>query len=445
MKKSLLLSAMLSVAATSVFAIPNPIPSANDLPEFNQFDTPITVPSYADRVIYKYNPPTPGTLTAYVKGGDASLFVSATYYAEDYTVLGGNYGNGPVETPLTGYNYGYSYKMTPDKQYYIALPAESYNTASTVYFTWEEIETAPTALTSVSPAPSATESFDYISVNDIVIKASEGVSSAGNVSISYNGKSVDIPGSALVGPPNDLYLSIPIAKIGGTNYAKMAADDGATSFAITINKLYSNGVPVTINNTKNENVKVEDGVVTMTYAVSKAANYMPEQSTWPSTFYSYWQQGDADGIATLVFDEPIMSVDRVTVAMATVVPNSEGGSETQITTYSIENVMADGNKLLIDFTGVEYQGNTKQVTVIVETVKGQNGLPAYMGENGVSLFQYISYSAQAAPENPSSVSSLGAEPVNAPVYNLNGQKAGDSLKGLAPGIYIVNGKKVIVK
>lgn len=36
----------------------------------------------------------------------------------------------------------------------------------------------------------------------------------------------------------------------------------------------------------------------------------------------------------------------------------------------------------------------------------------------------------------------GDQPIR--VYNLNGQYFGDSLKGLIKGVYVVNGKKVIV-
>ena len=34
---------------------------------------------------------------------------------------------------------------------------------------------------------------------------------------------------------------------------------------------------------------------------------------------------------------------------------------------------------------------------------------------------------------------------NGAVYNLNGQKVADSLQGLKPGLYIVDGVKVVVK
>ena len=35
--------------------------------------------------------------------------------------------------------------------------------------------------------------------------------------------------------------------------------------------------------------------------------------------------------------------------------------------------------------------------------------------------------------------------VNAPVYNLNGQYVANGRKGLASGVYIQNGKKIVVK
>lgn len=48
-------------------------------------------------------------------------------------------------------------------------------------------------------------------------------------------------------------------------------------------------------------------------------------------------------------------------------------------------------------------------------------------------------------DNPSGVSSLEAEAAQNGVYNLNGVKVGNSLNGLTPGLYIINGQKVILK
>jgi len=40
---------------------------------------------------------------------------------------------------------------------------------------------------------------------------------------------------------------------------------------------------------------------------------------------------------------------------------------------------------------------------------------------------------------------VAGEIMNGKVYNLNGQYMGESLNGLRKGVYIVNGKKIIIK
>lgn len=43
------------------------------------------------------------------------------------------------------------------------------------------------------------------------------------------------------------------------------------------------------------------------------------------------------------------------------------------------------------------------------------------------------------------VNAISVNATNAPVYNLNGVKVGNDLQALPAGLYIVNGKKVVVK
>lgn len=443
MKKTLLTSVAVALA-TSAFAIPSPIPSANELPEFTDFDTEITVPSYADRVIYKFNPETIGVLTFYTQcSGDMPVFLSTTYYSDDYTVLRDQYRGDFVEDLPEGYNFGYATKLTPDNQYYISIPPDNYNYASKVMFTWEALESEPTALTVVTPAPTDA-SFDYITNNQIIVETSEGVSSFGDITISYNDVTEKIAGNHLSGPPSKYLLVVAIAEIGAPNYAMQAAEAGADSFTITISDLYANGVPVTGNNTGNENITVDNGTVTITYPVAKALNYLPAESTWPSLFYSYWEEGDESAIATLVFDEPVQKVDQVTVTMAQLVQGSEGGDEV-VNSYFVDNITIDGCKVYIDFSGIEYYGNTKTVTVIVMNVTGVSGLPANMG-GGNLLFQYLPYTSEVAPENPgTSVGSLATDLKDAAIYNVNGVKVNGNVENLPSGLYIINGKKVMVK
>ena len=445
MKKTLLTSLVMGLT-TSAFAIPSPIPSANELPEFTDFDTEITVPAYADRVIYKFNPPTVGILTFYCQAsGDMPVFLSTTYYSDDYTILRDQYRGDFIEDLPQGYNFGYATKLTPENQYYISIPPENYNQASKVMFTWEELETKPTAVTVVTPSPTVDASFDYLTNNQILVEASQGISSFGEITISYNDVTEKISGNHLSGPPSKYLLVVAIAEIGSPNYAKQAVDAGAESFTVTIKDLYADGVPVTGNDTNNDNITVDNGTVTITYSVAKALSYLPKESSWPSTFYSYWEEGDPNAVATLVFDEPVKKVDQVTVTMAQLTQGSEGGEEI-VNSYFVDDITIDGSKVYIDFAGIEYYGNTKTVTVIVMNVTGESGLPANMG-GGNLLFQYIPYSSDVAPDYPGSgsVDSLASDLIDAAIYNINGVRVNTSIHTLPSGLYIINGKKIIVK
>lgn len=444
MKKFLLASTLAIAMSAPAFAIPNPIPTASELPEFTQFDTEIPVPSYADRVIYKFTPPSAGVLTAYEKSNDAYVFVGYTYYENNYTVLGGWYGNGPVEELPEGYNLGYAYPMTPDKVYYISLPLESYNRASSVMFTWEGVESQPTAVVSVFPEPTMNELYNYVAYPDIQVRANVPVSSFESVTLSYLDETIVMPkeGYAVFnGSDASQFLQVMVAGEGMINYIKQATEAGAKSITITVKGLCANGVAVTGNETGNNGVSVNNGTVTFSYAVDKAPYYVPEASTWPQTFYSYWKEGSSNGIAKLAFDMPVTSVYRAWVSMARVIPNSSG--ETLVDTYDLEPVV-DGNLVYLDFTGVPRPSDTKEVTVIVQTVTGENGLPADMGDFGPTLFKYIPYSSEEAPaDGPSVVDTLNSYKEGMKdVYDLNGRKLNPNEVG--KGIYIIDGKKVIM-
>ena len=442
MKKSLLTTAMVALAMP-VFAIPNPIPSANELPEFDMFDEVIQVPSYQDRVIYKFTPETAGVLTVYEKANDAYLFVGRTYSQEDYTIIGLWYGSGPVETILDGYDYGFYYEMSPDQQYYIALPLESYCQAKQVYITWEEIEVGDVAITDVFPEPTL-EPYDYNMYQEIIVTADQSITSFDKVFFSYLEEEMELPKGSYVGlnGPNDhRILQIKISAIGMTNYAEIAAKAGADNFSIKITGLLAQGVPVTEKDIENPEVLVDNGTVILNYACEEAPSYMASESIWPETFYSYWSTGNPDGIATLVFDQPILSVGSANVVMAYAEPGAVGG-EGEVQSYNI-TPRIDGNKVILDFTGVVRLSDTSQVTVGVENVIGENGLTATMTPGSVGLYKHISYVATEAPEDPSALESILKENETQVIYNLNGVKL--EKNKLIPGVYIINGKKVLVK
>lgn len=447
MKKNLLLAAVAATLSVSAFAIPNPIPSATELPVFDQFDTEITVPSYTDRVIYRYTPESTGVLSVYSQSSntDMDLFVSTIYDSEDYTCIAEQWTGDFLEDLPEGYNFGYAYNVTPDKTYFISLPLTSFNAATKAMFTFEGSEASEESLTLVEPNPTMTSAFDYNTYNDVLFTCSQPISSFESVTFSYLDQNIPMgPGYAnIVGTVNTMtHLQVKVAGVGMTNFVAQAADAGAESFTLTITGLKANGADVTVNATGNEAITVENGTVVVTYAVAQAASYEPELSYWPETFYEYWEEGNPTGIAKMVFTQPIARVSNASVTMGAVTPGTEGG-ENVYETYTIKPTI-EGNTVFLDFTGFERPSDAKMATVVVTGVVGENGLIASLGGN--VFYKQIPFVAGTAPEGSVGVESLINEGnLDGAVYNLNGVKVGESLNGLAPGLYIQNGKKVVVR
>ena len=397
----ILTTAVLGLMAIPSFAIPNPIPSASELPDFDQFGVNITIPSYQDRVIYKYTPSTPGILTvlSVSKSSDIDLFVSEIYDSSDYTVLPERWLLGTfVDKVPAGYNFGYEYNMTPDQVFYISIPLTSFNSATEVKFLWEEKEVSPSAITSILPDPTNDFFYDYLTEQNIVVQADGPMSSFGEVTISYLDQVVPIRGNRKSGPTNGEFLTIVTADPGSTNYVLPAVEAGADSFTITVKDYKVNGLPVTGNATGNPNVTVEDGTVSFSYKLTKAPAYLAAESTWPATFYSSWEKGDPSGIATLVFDQPISFVGEATLIMAAYNLGETGG-ETPARTYPLTPVV-EGNKVIIDFTGTQYSGTSSIVSVLVVNVRGVNGLPSTFNAYNTAMVMQLPYVNEAAPENP---------------------------------------------
>lgn len=122
---------------------------------------------------------------------------------------------------------------------------------------------------------------------------------------------------------------------------------------------------------------------------------------------------------------------------------------------------ADGNEIVITFENGVADG-TLAITIpagFVNVTDVENG--TYANDE---IILYYTISSESNPggdqpgdepgdqpggdepgDNPSGVSTLEAEAAQSGVYNLNGVKVGNSLNGLNPGIYVVNGKKVVLK
>lgn len=257
--------------------------------------------------------------------------------------------------------------------------------------------TKPEGISSVYPNPGV--QFDYYNY-EIQISGTASITNFGKAYFVYEGNNIQLnteeyPNLVVKnGPPTNEFL-----QVGGygTPFAKLvddAAEAGATSFDIKIEDVYVGGVIATENNTDNEYVIVDNGTVTISYPVTPAPKYLEDQSTWPSTFYSSWQAGDPAGIATLVYSQPVSSVESVSVIMGQVTQGSSG--ETSYATYSITPKI-EGNKVILDFTGGTYTGSSSTITVNVGQTTNADGTAVKYPEGAV-LFQWLPYKSSAAPE-----------------------------------------------
>lgn len=301
---------------------------------------------------------------------------------------------------------------------------------------------AQVGVSSVYPAPSATEAYSYNLYYDITVSASEGITSFGTATFSYNDESVTLEKgdyAGLNGAPDNYFLQLKISTPGLTNYAQMAMEAGAENFKITITDVMCGDTPVTENLTGNDNITVDNGTITLTYKVEAVPVYLPEESYWPLNFYSYWAPGDPNGIAKLVFSKDVVSVYEVDVVMAEVAEGSEGVDDSVDSYNLLDKVSFSGNVMSIDFTGTQYDSFKSKCTVIIKSVYGADGQPAILNGNSVTLYQVLNYLDETA-----GITSLEAvKEGNNEIYNLKGVKV--SSNDLTPGLYIINGKKVLVK
>lgn len=259
--------------------------------------------------------------------------------------------------------------------------------------------------------PSTVNLFNYVMMQDILLYGNNSITGVGNFSFTYGDTTVPLDNEKYIvglnGGGDEGYF-IQVTGVALQQLIAQAANSGAQSFTITVDNVKTANGPVVVNDSNMEGVTVNDGTVSVTYDIAPAAQYLPEKSTWPQTFYSSWQSGDPAGMATLAFDQEIQRVGNVTVMMG----YFEQGMITEMDSYEIP-ATPNGSNIVLDFTGVPRAGNVKQVTVIVENVVGKNGLNANLGETPLNLsstlFQYINYSSQAAPENPDIPENPGAD------------------------------------
>lgn len=257
--------------------------------------------------------------------------------------------------------------------------------------------------------PSTDEVYNYVNTKEIMVTVTGSVTNYSKVTLNYGtNNSVELSGT-----PDNKYgvatngsSTAKFLQIGGASYPEYVAlinqiaTSGNDSFQVVIEGLEDTTGPVTTNETGQEGVEVANGTVTLTYGLQEAPNYLPQQSTWPQTIYSYWNKGAASALVTLAFDQEIVSVSDCKMVMGHVEKGSEGGGSF-LTEYNlIPNVTVSGTKLMIDLSGVERTGNQNVVTIILSNVVGKNGLQANFSSGNVvdkTLYQELNYSNTTAP------------------------------------------------
>lgn len=352
--------------------------------------------------------------------------------------------SGSVEVSERQTNYMFKGLEAGETYYFM-----QYNYDGNVPFTFKMSEASASSEFVTDVFPNTRSNFNYVITKEMQISASGGVSGFGNVTLSYGDKEIPLDaqtyGIGLNGPSTAYFLQI--GSNTNSEFSKLIAAiayDGAESFTVTVTDLKAGGNPVVSNESGQAGVTVDNGTVSITYELKPAPLMLQDETYWPSTFYSYWEAGDKDGIAVLKFNQDISSVDEIQLIMGHVIYNSQ--TENVYAVYDMKGkTQIEGNTMSIDFTGVERYatGKADDITVTVSNIIGTNGMPVDMagyGETNVLMFKYIPYSNGAY----TGVASIEeATKGNAEVYNLQGVKLDKS--NLKAGLYIINGKKVVIK
>ena len=156
---------------------------------------------------------------------------------------------------------------------------------------------------------------------------------------------------------------------------------------------------------------------------------------------------------TIEVSEENTAKSQITITEAPVVPTEADfaevlKAENNFRLYEFKNITVNKNEadhfqLVKGDAKAEIADRTRSLEEsMMATVESVVGYFRIAGDE--AEFTLISYKTAT----PDGISSISVAAKNAAVYNLNGAKvlgAGESVKGLAKGIYVVGGKKIVVK
>lgn len=223
-----------------------------------------------------------------------------------------------------------------------------------------------------------------------------------------------------------------------------AKSEKGTDLTLTLENVNYNGIELVASALNNTAVVVKDGNVSVTWT-RPAVDMSIVSESWPQTVYSNSANGDSALIATITFNENIISKPSASMVFGSQVWGSGSAGDNPDPGMDLP-CSVTGATITVDMSGINfgslYSTGSKtynEITVFIGNIIGADGQKFNQKNPGIA--KVIPYNNNAT----SGVNSLESEAAETPVYNLEGVKVGNSLEGLSKGIYVVNGKKVVVK
>lgn len=345
----------------------------------------------------------------------------------------------------------YYFKVTEGETYYFY---QNYSSDAKFTFSYAEASEIPLRLLNILPAPG--QAFDPVNfIGGAQMFFTPTIVSFSKITFDYT----KADGTEVSKNVNyEYYSDALMLNIYSLFNEAMEVVEPESKCTITLYDINFDGMPLTTSDV--ENVTFADGNLSFQYIFSKPIQLT--NATWPKTIYAYWPEGEKAGLATLEFNMNVSTVGKILMVMGRQYYNSAPGGDDadQTPSFEISKYTVDEKTLTIDFTGVNRSvEGYDQVTIFVNGITGENGLElefpmdAYDGSIPVIMnwLPYVNAEYESdGDSDDSGIENISSENTVFNVYNMLGAKVMTSydksqLRNLVPGIYIINGKKTVIK